>query len=174
MGYIQVICAYQGYILHSKFVLRLQSDFNLDPEGKIFKDIWNMGTNYMENKFYFYEMNGSETNFICFGFYCEFDACGLFCFFYYHKRLKFCAFVHFCESNSVSLLVINIISIKGFEGYKINPFVLKPTTAIKTRRKCFKYPYPNKAGLFEGCLFCWFDLTPTPLPPLIIFQKELI
>ena len=54
---------------------------------------------------------------------------------------------------------------KGFEGYKINPFVLKPTTAIKTRRKCFKYPYPNKAGLFKGCLFYWFDLTLTPQPP---------
>ncbi|XP_065649943.1 uncharacterized protein LOC100207796 isoform X3 [Hydra vulgaris] len=28
----------------------------LDPQGKIFKDIWNLGTNYMDNKFYYYEM----------------------------------------------------------------------------------------------------------------------
>lgn len=27
----------------------------LDPEGKIFKDIWNVGTNYLENKYYFFE-----------------------------------------------------------------------------------------------------------------------
>lgn len=56
----------------------LHHDFNLDPEGKIFKDIWNMGTNYMENKFYFYEMNGSEATFICFDFYSELDKFGLF------------------------------------------------------------------------------------------------
>jgi len=28
----------------------------LDPQGNIFKDVWNVGTNYLENKFYFYEM----------------------------------------------------------------------------------------------------------------------
>jgi len=27
----------------------------LDPEGKIWKDLWNVGTNYLDNKFYFFE-----------------------------------------------------------------------------------------------------------------------
>ena len=65
-------------LLKVSIMFTLHNDFNLDPEGKIFKDIWNMGTNYMENKFYFYEMNGSEATFICFDFYSELDKFGLF------------------------------------------------------------------------------------------------
>jgi len=29
----------------------------LDPEGNIIRDIWNIGTNYMTSKFYYYDMN---------------------------------------------------------------------------------------------------------------------
>merc|ERR1712176_51088 len=29
----------------------------LDPEGNIIRDIWNIGTNYMTSKYYYYDMN---------------------------------------------------------------------------------------------------------------------
>ena len=32
----------------------------LDPEGKIWKDLWNVGTNYLDNKFYFFEAGSSK------------------------------------------------------------------------------------------------------------------
>lgn len=32
----------------------------LDPDGKIWKDLWNVGTNYLDNKFYFFEVTSSK------------------------------------------------------------------------------------------------------------------
>jgi hypothetical protein len=31
-----------------------------DPDGKIFKDLWNVGTSYLDNKFYFFEVTSSK------------------------------------------------------------------------------------------------------------------
>ena len=127
------------------FCAVLQSDFHLDPDGKIFKDIWNMGTNYMDNKFYFYEMNGSEATFIFFIFIVNLINVYCFSFLYYHERLKFCACIYFCKSNSVSLTTTNVTSREGlFEGYKINLVVLTPTKAIKI--------YKDKDTMFLGIL----------------------